>query len=1672
MFTDKTNPNSGQKNLFLSWEVMLLYCLLGAVVLLLLQQPSGSVSGQIALETDPKFGLFSYGLRKNKVYAVATGPREGITIARGVWVNDDGTFTINQLPVGEYQIKVRAPGFETETVESVFVTSGKVGAIPGVIELHGLEPSVSIASNVRVFTTQENPTFWINATGAVESTIKLYRKPFLETVTSKPFVDKDVHVSNDMSLYPSYNSKFESPFPVKETPFKVLTRKLSPNWEDSARADFKLDNDLPPGDYFVVAQCTDLTKKKNTEAIWWFTVSDIGLIAKHSPEGTLVRAIDLNTLAGVPGVNLTMCPKDEGPKQAFAKGVTGVDGVTFIKNDDGRNYESTLIGTRQGHTAYAGGGYWYGGEGDSYTTYFYTDRPIYRLGQTVCFKGIARQLDKNGFQNIGADEVIDVVIEDPSNVQLYSGKIKTSKFGTFNGQFSVPEEGKTGAYSVKLTYSSTGKTDYEYFEVDQYRKPEYKIDIKPTIPRVTAGDSVTAKLSATYFFGGPVANAKVKYSIYASPDYSARYRLQPRPDYEAFFDDWSLDDSDGYDYGGSFVGEGVAQTDENGEAEITFDTKSIEPNLTSSNYWYEYNDKKYKIEAEVTDISQLTVTGSGNVFVTAGDFALFVDPVNYVVKAGDGVACNIEARDYDGKPVANQKIHMKVARWPWDSVTRSCDREVVITEGDVTTDAEGKVNFNSTAGKQWPTDTFYITATAKDKQGNTIVDSSSIWVASDDYPYVMNGNDSKKESFKISLNKKVFKAGETARVMISGPFTGKEGYDALVTVEGTTIYNHKIVPLKASANLVEIPIDKIYAPNVYVTVTMAAKKKQFYTTSEMVMISPKEHFLKLAIESDKQKYKAGETAKYTIKATYEDGRPAPNTELSLGVVDESIYSIRAENAPDIRKTFYSQRQNKVNTCCSFPETYSGGPDKTADEPKLRKNFKDTAAWLPQLVTDANGIAKASVALPDNLTTWRATVRGVTMGCDVGATAQTVMVTQDIIARLALPRFYTEGDEGEISTVVHNYSDVNQTVHLTLTISDQFKTPVALAQNLSIEKDKAAKFTWPVSIAKPGVGMIRIKATGQTGGDYLERKLPVNALGIPLFNADSGVLTDAIPSVQISHNDVGTCFSPKMTVNVAGSVIGEVQGTFDSLIDYPYGCTEQTMSRFMPSIIAMNLNKKLHVPLLPESIKRFDKVRVMGMAKLSEHQHSDGGWGWWKDDASDPYMTALVLEGLDLLKGTGYNPDKTMMDRGLKWLTDYSTQLEKQLSDPKLVQDYNAETKRCDMARVAYAMSVYKVKPDKKIVEFITKQIPKFTPEPLAYTAMALKGFGDEAGAKKAVTRLIALANKNDVTVDWEHTEAMLKRLKLDGATDYSYRYTGEETTALAFRAILAIEPDKSELLDQIKHWMLLHRDKDGWCNTKTTSEVLLALLKDALLSASINSDTISAKVLMDNVLATEISFNQGEQYSKEKSFSFASFLPAKNSVQLQKVGQGKLYYNTVLKYTKALKPGEKLPVTNSPSGLTMSRAFYRLESQPAGTDGVIKVVAKPFNGAKIKAGETVLMKVLIDSPISMPYVIVECPLPSGAEVVQSNGANEATTESGTNTESVSGDWGNYWWSHQDVLDDKIVFFGTTIPAGKKEFHTLLRMELPGKVNCNPVTLEGMYTKLIRGYTVSEQLTIK
>src|SRR5437667_231283 len=217
----------------------------------------------------------------------------------------------------------------------------------------------------------------------------------------------------------------------------------------------------------------------------------------------------------------------------------------------------------------------------------------------------------------------------------------------------------------------------------------------------------------------------------------------------------------------------------------------------------------------------------------------------------------------------------------------------------------------------------------------------------------------------------------------------------------------------------------------------------------------RDKMLKLDIVPNKKEFKPRDVASYTILARNEDGSPAANAEVSLGIVDEAIYSIQAETAGNIKRDFYGKRFNEVQTSLAIHYTFTGyAGEKPVDlaknkssyqladfknessfaEPTIRKEFKDTAFWQPQVLTGDDGKATVSFKLPDNLTTWRATARGVTADTRVGSAMQKTIARKAVIMRLEMPRFLTEGDTVTISGVVHNFLKSDKSTKISLDLN--------------------------------------------------------------------------------------------------------------------------------------------------------------------------------------------------------------------------------------------------------------------------------------------------------------------------------------------------------------------------------------------------------------------------------------------------------------------------------------------------------------------------------------------------------------------------------------------------------------------------------------------------------------
>ena len=301
---------------------MLIKIFLLACVAIYLEKPAGSLAGRVSMEKSG-FGLSSFATQDKGIGAVAIGPRNGQSDERGVWVKPDGTFRVDHLPVGEYSLRVRAPGFGTEYVNSILVDEGKVTVLSSPIAMSLIQPSINIASNTKVFTTKEKPCFRISATASSSATVKLYKTDIVDAIQSHKLAHSGYEIGADFTIRKNSTAKSQSnPF-AKEVPVAQFSRHLENDYTDSSRADFKLDKPLVPGDYVTYAEAEGITGRDKAADLNWFTVTDLGLVIKKAPNITLIRAINLNTLrpagrrpAAAPGDKWRLLLRHKGQKQA------------------------------------------------------------------------------------------------------------------------------------------------------------------------------------------------------------------------------------------------------------------------------------------------------------------------------------------------------------------------------------------------------------------------------------------------------------------------------------------------------------------------------------------------------------------------------------------------------------------------------------------------------------------------------------------------------------------------------------------------------------------------------------------------------------------------------------------------------------------------------------------------------------------------------------------------------------------------------------------------------------------------------------------------------------------------------------------------------------------------------------------------------------------------------------------------------------------------------------------------------------------------------------------------------------------------------------------------------------------------------------------------------------
>lgn len=1449
-------------------------------------------------------------------------------------------------------------------------------------------------------------------------------------------------------------------------PDQIVTRwreMLTPLENEYDSRNIPLDRQ-PPGVYLVEAVNGEL--RAYTIAV----VTDLTVLTKTAPSGEmLVYAVNRKT--GEPRANMRI--EVVKGKRVIAEGATDGDGLLKTKVTRERKGEEPAVPPEDrdpeeqqsdvGSDSYlimaAGGNEfaisdlqpyyfgWYGDEGgdQNLTSYIYTDRPIYRPAQKVYFKGILRRLGERGYQMPSSSTVL-VRIEDPQNAKIYEREIGLSARGSFSGEVDIADGAPLGGYRIIARAGDDEASGY--FQVAEYKKPEYKVTVRTPKQFVPVGEKTKFSIEAKYFFGAPVAGAEVRYYIYRS----RYYHWWWAPEDDGIGADPSEDEGGGYyGYGNDMVQDGEARLDASGRLEVDFTV----PPADEKEPW----DYTYRLEAQVTDSSRRQIEGRASFVGTRGKVVASAEPDRYVYYEGDTARVRVRTSDYEGKPLA-ARVALEFVQRTWDRIEIEEGegdgkykryeykvRENKLHSAEVSTNAQGEGSYDF----RIPAKGSIEIRTIVEEGGKRIVSQGGyLWVAdrSDrwaDFAFEDYG------SIKLVTDKKTYQPGDVAKVLAMLP---TDGGHLLVTTELAGVISARHIAAAGRAAMIDIPIEARHAPNVYLSVAYV-KEGEMYTSDKMLAVPARDKFLSLEIIPDKQEYKPREVASYTVLARQADGSPAAGAEVSFGVVDEAIYSIQPETAGDIRRAFYGRRYNRVQTHFSTQYSFTGYSAEQqvrlararrayqlADfknesqyaEPTIRKDFRDTAFWQADLVTGSDGKATVKVPLPDNLTTWRATARAVTGDTKVGAAVGKVLARKDLILRLETPRFATEGDTITLSAIVHNYLDAEKAAKVSLEVAGAELLDQG-AQTVTINKQGEQRIDWRIKAPQVGEVKLLAKALTDAESDAVELPLPVVPAGLKETLGGTETITEEAGEktmvLELPAN--ANAQARTLRIEAAPSIAGTLFGALDYLTSFPYGCTEQTMSSFLPNVIVAQTLKDVKTASLRAS-NNLDKKVQRGLDRLYSYQHQDGGWGWWKDDQTDPFMTAYVVDGLAMARRAGFAVESYRLERGREKI--------KQLLDAGKTE----RNRGIDIEDRAYLVYAYTSsgQADARYLNDLFAGREGLQPYGRALLALALDARGDGDRARQVADELERAARSNEFTAHWESK----RRPMLDFTVQNDL-----EATALALKALARIKPE-SPILPKVARWLVANRSRGYyWQSTKQTAFALFGLSDYLRVSKELSPDySIEVYLNDEQVMARRVGAvdaTTGATFVVERK---GAALPPKSTIRVVKKGRGALYLASTLDYYTS---GDQVQA-QSTQNLKMTREYLRLRVTESG--GKSRWAVEPLSG-ELRSGDLIVARLRVEGARAQ-YLMIEDPIPAGCEQVE--------RVSGINLNYSEGKWSDFY-SAREFRDQRTAIFLDYFD-GDATFQYALRVITPGEFRVAPARAELMYQPTVQANTAGIRMS--
>ncbi len=1304
--------------------------------------------------------------------------------------------------------------------------------------------------------------------------------------------------------------------------------------------------------------------------------------------------------------------------------------------------------------------------------YLYTERPIYKPGDTVYYKWILRNFNFDWFH---ASKITagTIILSNELGDEVMKVAVKLGKNSNFNGSFTIPKDISLGWYSMRLqTNANEDIYTNASFVVEEYHKPVFKINAVASTNDLIAGDTASISLDPVYYFWGKVTNAAGTYQILTQ-----KYFFNAK-DYSDF------QFGEGNDYVNCMYWNECNYMD----TPIAAEDSSFTINA-AGNYLVKYPtsedaaEKLYSFIFQVQDpTTQKPVSTTVSEVIHATDGYVGIQ-LPYRNSKEQGILLNAVTLDRNAEPKAGAPVTITLIKQDRKAIKKqgidgvfyydySLDQTTESTQ-TVTSNSKWLIEKTLQPKSDWE---YLVVASYQGKWGVPFTSSQTVYVSGKDPLLRRTENNSVT---KVIAEKTMVNIGDTADYTIQSPINTGTIFIAVEKDDG--ILKYLTMPLQDYATKFQLKIEKEYYPNIYLRVFLIWQQKDnplpiYKRGLAISKVNTLPQKLNVEITTNKELYLPGDTPQITVKVTDAKNAPVAGADLSISIVDQSLLALKGNPIKNPFAYFYDMKRFlgtytwlSLNTLVEKLEIKDtsdgskggdGGSLKWGNSRKKRGVFKDTAYRNATIVTDAQGQAKITAdALPDNLTTWVIESLVDTPDTKIGIATDTIQTALPLMINPNLPNLLSIKDTVVFHPVIFNKTDKEQVVSFTmsgtyLAIATPSKKITIPAQGQA-ELDISAVVTGSLLYTQQWASKIEMEATTSNADirDAIQLYVPVIQNTTKETVTTVGMISGGKATEQLDiPKDLQWALSIVYSKSLFGSLLDGISGSTQS----DYACLEQRFSSFMAHIYI----KKLFLAAKQGDAYDFDKIYFLErvdqfdgnkkislpsyiksqLASLSKNQNTDGGFVFRNDTTvpqqSSVWLTTYIISSLAALRDVGFTVPEKITTNAIAYLRNQFYDGQKFCVQKKV----NCEGRAQGAMDVISAILDFS--PSDSSAKKMRELIKPYIKDNLSIASATKEAvlLGKLGNTKDATTLLTTLLN-NQLVME-PKTAHIGKYSSYNNALDTAYFLEASSFVPVMIQ-------DNAAIYQALERWIAEQKKNGQRWSSQDTISVIKSLTR-FLEANPIANTTMKLSTQIWSTKFAEQTLPKDDPFVMKKLMTDIAKINHTATVTMQSSSKEAAYYDLTMTY---FVPAQD--ITSRDEWFVIQKKYYSYEAymniarQKATERAQYQQNKISYQALKYpkaiteylteeknpSIGEVLAVNIHFVTSEPRDQVAIDHYIPAGTELINPNLATETTYTNALQSEQAQNQFGGYGYQTPEQASPSVTINIQTFSCDKEEFRT-------------------------------------